>query len=252
VLTSHQNTIRIALMVALLVVGCARERSLPVKEESPSPMKLLIRGNALREAGDKEAAVAAYTEALALDPTFDSAYYNRAAVLVALERDQEAMADCEALSKMSSPLGKQLRAMFLAGAAGHVSIGNHAFESGDLDEALKQYRKAAIFDPASPDPHLGQGIVFAKKDELDRAVEAYDRAIQLAPRTATAYHNRAITWIKKAEYMRAIEDLAKAIEIEPGQPAHFEVRADAHEFLDDMANAARDRAHATRLKNAAK
>jgi tetratricopeptide (TPR) repeat protein len=91
----------------------------------------------------------------------------------------------------------------------------------------------------------------SSKGEHVRAVEAYDRAIQLNARAAIAYHNRAIIWIKEDEYARAIEDLGKAIEIEPGNPANFECRADAYEFLGELANAARDRAHASRLMSSA-
>src|SRR5207302_5208095 len=67
--------------------------------ESPEEQEYR-RGNALHGAGDSAGALAAYDAALRLQPGHPAAGYNRAAVLIQLQRWQEALEGLDALVRI--------------------------------------------------------------------------------------------------------------------------------------------------------
>jgi outer membrane protein OmpA-like peptidoglycan-associated protein len=62
----------------------------------------------------------------------------------------------------------------------HNNLGDTYENMGRLDEALKEYNKAAELYPELPTPYIGLGDVYSKMRNKDRAKEYYDRYWRLA------------------------------------------------------------------------
>src|SRR5271154_4011538 len=52
-------------------------------------------------------------------------------------------------------------------------------ESGDLDNALIQFKKALVMNPDDVDTHQSMGDTYAKNNHTQLAYEAYNKAVSL-------------------------------------------------------------------------
>ncbi len=130
-----------------------------------------------------EEAVAAYGEALARDPGHIEARLGRAATLVALDRDQEAMRDLKAVwaSRPDDPQANYQYALILA-------------KLDQMDEARKVIERAALglmgyrtdYVMRHPPSLLLMGMLHFRNGDYERAFPLLDRYVQLEPRNAGA------------------------------------------------------------------
>src|SRR5262249_37180908 len=132
----------------------------------------------------------AYTKAIRLQPSMQEAYFNRALTHSELGQDKEAVRDMDTLVSSGSELGKKLKGLFGAIVGANISMGTAAAERGDWNLALEKYDIALIYEPKSPDAHVGRGLIFAQRGKFDDAIAEFDRALDLNPKSALAYHNR--------------------------------------------------------------
>jgi tetratricopeptide (TPR) repeat protein len=97
----------------------------------------------------------------------------------------------------------------------HLNLGVTYERNGELDNALKEYRKASKRLPAA---YLYIGNIYFQKKEFDDAESCYKKAIKKDPKNADAYNNLAWLYFIKRENLDEAEKLAyKAIEINPAK-----------------------------------
>jgi len=77
--------------------------------------------------------------------------------------------------------GALLDVELVNGAEQEVARGKEALLTGDLDEALKLFEKAAEMDRDSAMAHLNLGIGLKLKGERERALSSLTRALELDP-----------------------------------------------------------------------
>ncbi len=170
-------------------------------------------GNILSQLGDHEAAVTAYDRAIEFKPDFARVVSNRAQAQAQLGRLAEArMSHDQAISLDPSD------------AAIHFNRGAFLSEIGDTDGAVASYRAAIALKPDYADAFCNLGLVQQEAGQRDAAMESYTRAIAINPRLATAYNNRGNLFRSKRQFEEAARDFRQAIALAPDSAdIHFNI-----------------------------
>jgi tetratricopeptide (TPR) repeat protein len=247
----RKSTTLAAVVLLLNTVGCRRgeDAAVPPKTTAPTIAQgWASKGASLRQANKKEQAIAAYDEAIKLDPNFEAAIYNRALIYAELGRDAEAAAARDLLLERKSPLAKQLKGLFALNSAAHVSMGNNHVDAGEWNLALEKYTVALIYDSNSSDAYVGLGLVCLGQKKYTEAVAKFDEAIKRDHESAIAHHNRGIANRERKQFKMAVADFTRAIELDPANPESYAARASAFDELDDKTRAEEDRKKTAELE----
>jgi tetratricopeptide (TPR) repeat protein len=132
--------------------------------------------------------MADYDEAIRLDPSYASAFFNRGYAWEKKGDLDRAIADYDEAIRLDP---SYVLAYFFRGSAWHWK--------GDLNRAIADYDEAIRLDPSYASAYFQRGYVWEKKGDLDRAIADYDEAIRLDPKDATAYRFRADAKTKKRD-----------------------------------------------------
>jgi len=196
-------------------------------------------GTPLDEAGTR-AQLAAYDEAISLDPRFAKAYVSRALALVIVASNSAAPAEIRAdfekarasartavaladgLGEAHSALGFVLdagfqdyataateheRALSLAPGNSRVLLMSARFlsEIGREDAAVANAQRAAILDPLNAGAYRILGLVLLYAHHYRDAVTACDRALRISPQAVQAAANRGIALMALGQFDAARE-----------------------------------------------
>ncbi len=236
----------LSLMAVFVLAGCSQGEKHTREESVNQGEEFYRKGTELLEA-NPEKAIEYLTRSLNVCPNSPPALYNRAAAYARTGRDSEAAADVRRLETLNPLLGQQLRKEFAAAAIPYVDIGNSLCEAGKLDEALKKYEAAIIYDPSCANGWVGKGIVLKKRAEAEQALTCYNRALELDPNNYFGYINRAELHHSQKRLRQALADYTKAIELRPTAPEPYAERAVVYSDLQLPVDAARDKETAKRL-----
>ncbi len=176
-------------------------------------------------------AVAAYTQALALDPGRIDTRIARAALYVALGQNESALSDyniaIDALREQNH-IGAIGKARRTAQARGNV---NYALEHWEA--AAADYREFLIAYPGTTDVELIERMADAhtKSQQWQQAVDALTRALALKPDDRTYLQSRRDRYQHNLhEYELAIADASRQIELNPNDAWPWIARGDVSGF----------------------
>jgi len=180
---------------------------------------------ALIDAGDDTAALAACDAALALAPDYADAWNNRANALLGLDRPQEAVeAACtQALAQ---------RPDF---TDAHVTCGYALTLVGDLDAAIEHERTAVAAQPDNLLALNNLGNALGRRGDLQEARSVLDRALALAPNRLDTHNNLAWLLATQGDLEGAARHLERAVALDPAQ---FTARFNLGEIYRRMGRAA--------------
>ncbi len=170
----------------------------------------LLKAQALADAGQAPAAVAALNRALARDPAFIPAYDKMAALLrrqgdfpgteqalwAGIARDSTAVSLWQSLGELRQAQQRWAECAAAYARAAQLSsqdpaiwnnLGNAYQMLETIQPALAAHRRALELDPADPRTWLNLGNAYMTAGQLQQAIAAYENAIRHGPRYAPAW-----------------------------------------------------------------
>jgi len=93
---------------------------------------------------------------------------------------------------------------------------------GDLDNAIKNYKKAIILNPNYAEAHFNLGNTYQDLDQFNDSVSSYKKAIDLNPDYYEAHNNLGGSFLDIYKVDDAIKSYKKALKLKPDYvEAHF-------------------------------
>ena len=169
--------------------------------------QLINGGVALKNAGDLDGAIAAYSSAIQLDPSAPFAYYNRAIVK-------------RAKQDFAGALNDYIRTLEVdpKNVAAYCNRGILRNEMGDLPRATSDLESAIKIDPTDGCAYQARGVMRSAANDLDNAIKDFGIALKLLKEPdamASTFNNRGWAKFLKKENKGAIEDFSAAISVDP-------------------------------------
>ena len=140
------------------------------------------------KSGDFDGAVKAFDKSLELDPGFARGYFNKARVLLDLNRAPEALETIEKGRAIdsTSPDGWRLKARAQA-------------ESGDVDGAMATYRELLVRDDSDVWGLNNYGVLLLDRGEFEEALGPLARLVQVRP-TSPLFQNNFGMALERSGY----------------------------------------------------
>jgi tetratricopeptide (TPR) repeat protein len=195
------------------------------------------RGEAYSAKGDIVHAMAAYDEAIRLDPKNALAYAGRGQTYRAKGDFERALADADTAITLDPKL-----------ALAYNTRGAAYFGKGDKDRAIADFSEAVRLDPKRYVFYANRGFAFAAKGDNDHAIADFNAAAKLEPKYVWTYYGRGIAYSAKGDNTRAIADLSQAIKLNPNFSTAYDKRSLAYRAKGDNGRADADVKEAARLK----
>jgi tetratricopeptide (TPR) repeat protein len=151
-----------------------------------------------------EDAIAAYDQALQIQPDLADTWNNRGVVLTRMQRYPEAIASYEKATTIrpNYPDAWNNRGVVL-------------LELQKYQEAIGCYEQAIQAKPDYADAWNNRGVAFSKMQEYEQAVTSYNQALQIKNDYTDAWNNRGVALSKLQKYEAAIESYDNAAKIRP-------------------------------------
>ena len=96
-----------------------------------------------------------------------------------------------------------------------IEAGESAFLNGDVQQAIKAYRKARPCDPYNARSHLRLGELYKNLERFDEAESMFIRALEIDPEYLWSYIVLGRLYLEKGMYDRGAEMFRKVIEKDP-------------------------------------
>jgi len=217
------------------------EHAVSVTQDSDLALQKL--GDALRERGDSERALAVYNQALAAAPAGANEYralveHGMGLAFTHLGRAADALAAFQASVELDGHFAEGRlnlgNALAIAGQPGdaeqqfrealrlepdlveaELGLGGSLIRQGRAAEAVAPFTEAIRLDPALAEAHNGLGSALAIQGRLDDALVQYREAARLKPALATAHMNMGLVLAQKGDRPAAIAELEAALKADP-------------------------------------
>ena len=195
----------------------AGERTRAQAAGTPGDRQLAVyscayRGQALAQLGQVEEALAAYQQAAALDPTFQSLWLWQADLLEQQHREEEALAALDQALNLN-PAG-MLRNQEPQPEL-WVRRGALLNRLGRPEAAFSDCEQAIAAAPDSAPAWLQRGIALRQLDRLEEARDSYAQALTLEPALAAAWYHQAGVQAALGDREAAFTALAQAYQLAP-------------------------------------
>jgi TolB-like protein len=209
---------------------------------NPAALDAYLRGakafSSRREAKDLPAAIAAYTEAIRLDPHYALAFAARSTALstAALEAETPAAVH-EGFDKAQAD-ARQALALAPDLVQGHLALAAVA-TNGTLDftQANDEYERALTLAPGNAQVLRFSGVFAAYMGHFDAGVAATRRAVVLDPLARQSHGALAQALYVARRYQEAIAAFAEVISLDPDYKATYGARGFAYYGLGDLERA---------------
>ncbi len=135
-------------------------------------------GNALKNAGQLDRAVACYALAARCNPRVTAIHLNLANTTRLLGRPQEALAH----ARQAVHLGPQV-------AEAHYELGAALHDLASLEEAVAAFQEAIHLRPGFPEAFNRLGLIYLRQGRLEEAVNSHRQAVTLRPGYVEGHYN---------------------------------------------------------------
>jgi tetratricopeptide (TPR) repeat protein len=200
-------------------------------------LDLVNKGMALKQHGDYERAIAAFTRALQIDPNLAGAYIKRGNVHSDQGDYDRAIADYTAAVRVEPK-----------NALAYQNRGLAHAKKGDFDAVLADCEKALALDPKLASAHFIRATAYSSKGDRQRAITEFNLALRLDPKNALAYNGRGMTHADAEDYDKSIADYTAALRLEPKLTLAYVNRGIAYRLKGNPERAIKEFTTALRLE----
>jgi predicted O-linked N-acetylglucosamine transferase (SPINDLY family) len=170
-------------------------------------------GQALLEAGRREAAVLCFQRAIALEPGREQAHYQLGYTFSLLGRLDAARDGC-----------RRAIALRRDYAEAYNNIGYSLFAEGRFDAARHYFFAALAWRPAYARACYNAALCLMQTNDPAAAVPALTAALRLQPDLAEAHYQLAEARVRLDQWEQAVTSLRRAISLQPAQDqAHYRI-----------------------------
>ncbi|EKD10178.1 MAG: tetratricopeptide repeat protein [Limnospira sp. PMC 1291.21] len=148
-------------------------------------------------------AIADFTQAIRINPEYVDAYYNRAIARVKVQQYWPAIDD---VTQVISLDPSHDRAFYLRGLIYSENLKDYQTGINDFTEAIR-------LNPRNPAPYFKRGNARYRIGDRERAIDDYNKAIDINPSDPEPYYNRAISRYQIGDRQGAIFDLQKSADL---------------------------------------
>jgi tetratricopeptide (TPR) repeat protein len=182
------------------VAIAAYDEAIRLDPKNPGPYTK--RGEAWRLQGNLERSLADHNKALELNPNDAEAYNYRALTFKDQGKLNEAIANCD-------------QAILLDPAydLAYANRGMIRRQKADAKGSLADLNKAVELNPSSPIPLTFRGDTLRELGDYDGAINDFNEAIRLASNFVAAYTSRGLTYEKNSDLAKAKTDYQKALSL---------------------------------------
>lgn len=164
---------------------------------------LFYEGLSLQQAGDSDAAIRKYSEALAIKSDYAMVECNLAQAYEKLGRINEA-------SAMFDSIVARNPGSFIA----HLVVGKARLDQGNLVEAERLLREVLSMNPYSVEAMINLGHVYRVRGDTVSALAELRRAIELDPKAHKAYNQMGAVYLERNMVREAEANFRKAYELD--------------------------------------
>jgi len=211
----------------LAALGAEERRKQAEAEARARSFSLVSQATTDSNNGDHDRAIAAFSEAIRLDPNYAMAFNNRGVAHVNKGDNDRAIADYTEAIRLDPKY-----------ALAFLNRGIAFGKKGDIDRAITDFTEAIRLDPNNSQALNNRGFAYASKGDNDRAIADYTEAIRLDPNNSQALNNRGFAYASKGDNDRAIADYNEAIRLNPQYAAAFCNRGRAKLKINDASGKA--------------
>jgi len=236
--TDIADAVASALKVSLL--GDVAARIEVGGTRNPAAFDAYLRGRkaqlAALDTKDYQAAIAAYTDAIALDPGYALPFANRSIALGvyaaftvgAVSRDSSDKAQADARKAIA--LAPDL-------ADGHVALAYYFAETLDYTRANEEYDRALALAPGNAEVLRAYGTLAVCMGRTEAGIAAARRAVMLDPLNRNGHRVLGLALYRARQYKEAIAAFQDALSLDPEHPAAYADRGLAYYALGDFSSA---------------
>ncbi|MCJ8282449.1 MAG: tetratricopeptide repeat protein [Rivularia sp. ALOHA_DT_140] len=190
------------------------------------------RGNVRVNSGDLQGALADFNKSLSLQPSDTYAYLGRSFTHVKLQNKKSAIADV-----------KQAISIAQNYAFPYLVLGVIHYNFGDTKKAVANINKASKLFAAQNNQayaYGSQGFSFRILNKYPAAINSFTKAIQISPKDAELYDMRGDAYIAKGDAQKAIYDYSQAINLNPNYAESYTGRGQIRFLQKDFQTALND------------
>ncbi len=203
--------------------------------EFPGPY--LLRGNAYADKGEFDKALADLAEALRLDPEFAGSWFDRGNVHLRRGALDDALADFNRVVELDPDF-----------SAAYFQRGNVHVQRGQWDAAIAEYSSALRIDSDDASAYTNRGNAYASLGDHERALADYSEALKRNPADVTTLYNRGSIYTRLGDHERALADYTEALRYDPADVRVLNSRGGVYAGRGQFAEALADFTAAIRLK----
>jgi tetratricopeptide (TPR) repeat protein len=200
------------------VEGCTKIIASNWATDDQLKLAFNIRANANSYLGSIANAIDDYGRALALDPHYENARYNRGSLYLETRQFDLAISDFNGVIALAPDR-----------ADAYNNRGLAALESGRLDASIADFSVAIELDPSVAYPYNNRGVAWRRKGDLRRASADFGAAVDLFPEYTGARNNRGEVSALLGRSDLAEFDFKRVLEIDP---KHEKARQNLRKVMD--------------------
>lgn len=184
--------------------------------------------------GNYNDALKDFEEAIDLRPDLPGVYFSRGVTLLLSQQFEDAVAD------FNTFIFHEPRV-----ADAYINRGICRLMLKDTTRAFEDYNKAIQTNRLSPEGYLRRGALHLSRQEYGKAFGDFDTSISLDPLNVPAYFNRAVAYAQTQKPLQAIDDFTKVLEIDSTNSLTYFNRAILRAQIGDYNRAIDDYTRAT-------